>query len=513
MREAWREPSTVVRMGRRAGIGRRITAAALGLVLVASGCTRTADTAAPSAPGAEKFANQLRQQITVEAMMAHLRTLQDIANGNNNTRAVGTPGYDASVDFVVKALRDRGFEVQTPEFQVRLATAEPGTVSSGADQFKALPLQYTIGTPPEGVTGPLVAARSGDDSPGCTAADYDGLPVAGAVVLVDRGQCQFGEKLKAAATVGAVALVVANNLDEPEMGGTLGATSEVKIPAVSVTKAQGATLRARTGPVTVRLKAEVRDVTARNVIAQTRTGSTADVVMAGAHLDSVPEGPGINDNGSGVAAVLETALRLGPTPDLRNAVRFGFWGAEELGLLGSQRYIESLNLDQLRDIALYLNFDMVASPNPGYFTYDGDQSTKIPRGDSVPRVPEGSAGIERQLVTYLDDSGKTAQDTSFDGRSDYDGFTLAGIPSGGLFAGAEENMNDEQAKLWNGRAGEPFDPNYHKATDNIEHIDRTALGIQGAGVAYAVAFYATDLSGRNGVPPRGDRTRHVIEKQ
>ena len=128
MREAWREPSTVVRMGRRAGIGRRITAAALGLVLVASGCTRTADTAAPSAPGADKFANQLRQQITVEAMMAHLRTLQDIANGNNNTRAVGTPGYDASVDFVVKALRDRGFEVQTPEFQVRLSA--PGPISS-----------------------------------------------------------------------------------------------------------------------------------------------------------------------------------------------------------------------------------------------------------------------------------------------------------------------------------------------------------------------------------------------
>ena len=195
--------------------------------------------------------------------------------------------------------------------------------------------------------------------------------------------------------------------------------------------------------------------------------------MAGAHLDSVPEGPGINDNGSGVAAVLETALQMGPSPDVHNAVRFGFWGAEEVGLMGSERYIESLDLDQLRDIALYLNFDMIASPNAGYFTYDGDQSAALGRGQAAPRVPEGSAGIERTLVAYLKAAGKTAQDTSFDGRSDYDGFTLAGIPSGGLFSGAEENMNAEQAKLWDGQAHAPFDPNYHQKTDTIDHINPT----------------------------------------
>ena len=129
----------------------------------------------------------------------------------------------------------------------------------------------------------------------------------------------------------------------------------------------------------------------------------------------------------------------------------------------------------------------------------------------MPRVPEGSAAIERLLVAYLHSAGKTAEDTGFDGRSDYDAFTLAGIPSGGLFAGAEENMNDEQAKLWNGRAGAPFDLNYHKATDTIEHIDQTALAIQGAGVGYAVGFYATDITGRTGMPPRDERTRHTVE--
>jgi Zn-dependent M28 family amino/carboxypeptidase len=154
---------------------------------------------------------------------------------------------------------------------------------------------------------------------------------------------------------------------------------------------------------------------------------------------------------------------------------------------------------------------MLASPNPGYFTYDGDQSLPSDtRGRPV--VPEGSAGIERTLVAYLKSAGKTAEDTSFDGRSDYDGFTLAGIPAGGLFSGAESKKSTEEAKLWGGTANEPFDPNYHQKTDTLDHVDRTSLGINGGGVAYALALYAQDVSGRNGVPAMADRTRHVIAK-
>ncbi|HEX9499874.1 MAG TPA: M20/M25/M40 family metallo-hydrolase, partial [Mycobacterium sp.] len=262
---------------------------------------------------------------------------------------------------------------------------------------------------------------------------------------------------------------------------------------------------------TIKLNAGVRNERTRNVIAQTKTGSTANVVMVGAHLDSVPGGPGIDDNGSGVAAVLETALQLGNSPQVTNAVRFGFWGAEELGLLGSKNYVQSLNIDALKDIALYLNFDMLGSPNPGYFTYDGDQSTKPNDNDGVPRVPEGSAGIERTLAAYLEGAGKPPEDTSFDGRSDYDGFTQSGVPAGGIFSGAEEKKSVAQAERWGGQADEPFDPNYHKATDTLDHIDRTALQINGGGVAYAVGFYAQDQGGRNGVPIRDDRTRHVLE--
>jgi len=329
-------------------------------------------------------------------------------------------------------------------------------------------------------------------------------------VLVDRGKCQFTVKESVAADRGAKALIVANNEEGDEMGGTLGEDFTAKIPVISVTKATGERLRAQPGDTTLKLNAGVNDARTRNVIAQTKTGSTANVVMAGAHLDSVPEGPGINDNGSGVAAVLETALQMGPEPKVQNAVRFGFWGGEEEGLKGSNNYVGSLNVDQLKDIALYLNFDMLGSPNPGYFSYDGDQSAPPDPSQAVPRVPEGSAGIDRTFIAYLKSAGKTGQDTSFEGRSDYDGFTRAGVPAGGLFSGAEEKMSPEQAKLWGGKADEPFDPNYHKKTDTLDHVDRTSLGIQGEGVAFSVGIYAQDQSGRNGVPIRDDRTRHVL---
>jgi Zn-dependent M28 family amino/carboxypeptidase len=469
-----------------------------------------ATTSATASTPVTDFGAMLRKRVTADAMMAHLTKLQEIADANDGNRALGSPGYAASVDYVANTLRDKGFDVQTPEFEVHLPFADEPSLTVGGNKVAAKPLQFTKGTPPEGVTGPMVPARV-EDTPGCTASDYDGLPVVGAVVLVDRGKCQFGVKQAAAAERGAVALVVANNEDGDDMGGTLGENTDVKIPVISVTKAIGERLRAAPGPTTIKLNAGVRNERTRNVIAQTKTGSTANVVMVGAHLDSVPDGPGINDNGSGVAAVLETALQLGNSPRVSNAVRFGFWGAEELGLLGSKNYIQSLNVDALKDIALYLNFDMLGSPNPGYFTYDGDQSTPPKANAGVPPVPEGSAGIERTLMAYLEGAGKSAEDTSLDGRSDYDCFTQSGVPAGGIFSGAEENKSAEEAKRWGGQADEPFDPNYHKATDTLDHVDRTALEINGRGVAYAVGFYAQDQGGRNGVPIRDDRTRHVLD--
>ncbi len=487
------------------------------MVATLSGCGRSGDamhppSVTPSATqSAADFAATIRKQVTVDAMMAHLAKLQDIADANGGNRAVGTSGYSASVDYVADALRSKGFEVSIPEFELRFPFADPPDVTVDGSKVEAKPLEYTLATPPQGVSGPLLAARV-EDSPGCSAADYDGLPVAGAIVLVDRGRCPFGEKQVVAAERGAAALIVANNVDDDQSGATLGEQTNVTIPVVSVSKADGARLRGQPATVTIKLNAGVRTEKTRNVLAQTKTGSSRDVVMVGGHLDSVPAGPGINDNGSGVAAVLETALQMGSSPPVRNAVRFAFWGAEEFGLLGSANYVQSLNVDELENIALYLNADMLASPNPAYFTYDGDQSAPPDPERDAPRVPEGSAGIERTLVAYLNAAGKTAQDISFEGNSDHDGFTRAGIPTGGIFTGAEGLMTTEQAALWGGTAGQPYDPNYHQKTDTIDHIDRPALDINGGGIAYAVALYAQSLGGRNGVPVHDDRIRHTVAK-
>ena len=163
------------------------------LVALAPGCSRPADTAQPimENKAALEFATELRGRLSVEAMVAHLAKLQDIADAHGGNRAVGTPGYDASVDYVVEVLRGQGFDVQTPELQTRYFEPGEAALTVGGAEVKANPLQFTVGTP--GVSGPLIAAPA-DETPGCAPDDYVGLPVKGAVVLVDRGSCPFSQK-------------------------------------------------------------------------------------------------------------------------------------------------------------------------------------------------------------------------------------------------------------------------------------------------------------------------------
>ncbi|MEU8342425.1 M28 family peptidase [Spirillospora sp. NPDC048832] len=220
--------------------------------------------------------------------------------------------------------------------------------------------------------------------------------------------------------------------------------------------------------------------TGYNLIADWPGGDADDVLMTGAHLDSVTAGPGINDNGSGTAAVLETALavaRAGHTPSRH--LRFAWWGAEELGLVGSTYYVGDLPAGERSKITGYLNFDMVGSPNPGYFAYDGD-------GSSGSGGPAGSAEIERVLRAYFTTLGVPVQDTAFDGRSDYGPFIRAGIPAGGLFTGAEGRKTSQQAQLWGGQAGVAFDRCYHSSCDTTSNISDTALDRNADAIAHAV---------------------------
>jgi Zn-dependent M28 family amino/carboxypeptidase len=284
---------------------------------------------------------------------------------------------------------------------------------------------------------------------------------------------------------------------------TPGYYQALKSPVAVIGKDVDAQLRRTSNPVRLVLDVKSVLVKFRNVLAQTKTGDPHNVVVAGAHLDAVPGSPGINDNATGVAAVLETAVQLGGSPPVTNAVRFAFWGAEETGLEGSTKYVRGLDRTAVTDIALYLNFDMLGSPNAGYFTYDGDQSGQPNPDIPVASVPAGSAGVERTLAGYLNLAGIRPADMPLGRASDYTAFLAAGIPIGGLTTGSNQRKTEVQARLWGGRAGQQFDPNYHSVRDTIANVDRRAVSIMGPAVAFAVGTYSASTEGVNGVPARG----------
>ena len=221
--------------------------------------------------------------------------------------------------------------------------------------------------------------------------------------------------------------------------------------------------------------------------------------MAGAHLDSVAAGPGINDNGSGSAAILETAEQLSKVKP-RNKLRFAWWGAEEAGLVGSTAYVNGLSQPEKDKIALYLNFDMVGSPNHVFFIYDGDDSDATGAGAG----PAGSAQIEKTFERYFASVGEPFKGTDFTGRSDYGAFIANGIPSGGLFTGAEGVKTAEEQALWGGTAGQQYDPCYHLACDTYDNNNDHALNVNSDAVAYATLQYAMSTSDVNGSRGKGN---------
>jgi Zn-dependent M28 family amino/carboxypeptidase len=241
------------------------------------------------------------------------------------------------------------------------------------------------------------------------------------------------------------------------------------------------------GKVTVSISTSTftEERTTRNVIADWPGGDANRIVVVGAHLDSVPEGPGINDNGSGSATILEIALQMRRLNlKLRNRVRFAFWAAEESGLIGSDYYVAHLSDAEKAKIDLNLNFDMLGSPNFVRFVYDGDGS------DSEDAGPPGSDLIEQVFVNFFDAQNLETEPTAFDGRSDYGPFILEGIPAGGLFSGAEELKTKDEAKVYGGKAGAPYDSCYHQACDTINNLSKTALDQLGDGAAHAVITFA-----------------------
>ena len=471
--------------------GAAATAAALVVSLAV-----TPATAAPNNNDSAK----LRTAVTVDGVMRHMTALDAIGRANGDNRYAGLPGYDRSVDYVVEELTRAGYAPTTQEFTYLgfREVSAPVLEIAGRALIQDTDFATMTYSGSGDVTGRATAPSGA--ATGCAPADFTGFP-AGQVAVVSRGTCTFRVKATNALAAGAGAVVIYNNAPGP-LNGTLGAGDLASGSVVGTTRQIGLTLVATTPLVRVVTRTQGGKLTTRNVLAELpgRSGDT-NTVMIGAHLDSVAAGPGINDNGSGSAGILETAIQMAKTKP-RNTVRFAWWSAEESGLVGSNHYVDTLTQQQRDKIALYLNFDMIGSPNYARFVYDGDNGT-FPVGTGVAAGPAGSAQIEALFEEYFASQGLASEPTPFSGRSDYGRFIAFGIPSGGLFTGAEGIKTPAQAAKFGGTAGVAYDACYHLRCDTIANVNRKAIDEMGDALAHAAISYAQSTTAVNGVRGKG----------
>lgn len=466
--------------------------------------------------------------VTGADAFAHLSEISRISEENAATgyRSLGSPGYEAAGQYVEQVLEATGaFDVSRQTFEVEDQTFENvGLTVAGVELTEdVIPLSYTEGYDDAAGSGEVPVVLPGGDGAaaalGCTAADYTD-DADGALVVVQRGTCSFSAKVTEASNAGAAGVIVYNNAAGP-LNGTLGARTQTNAPGVGITQADGEAIVAAieasaetpspsptatptddpsapaAEPVTgtLTLQTEFTTVDTFNIIADTKAGDPENVIAMGAHLDGVAEGPGVNDNGSGVAGVLALAEAIAEQPTENDKkIRLGFWGAEEVGLLGSDYYVNDLaqnDPDELKRIKAYLNYDMIGSDNYTLATYDADGSY-VPIPDGV-TVPEGSVDLEEIYEDYYAEQDQPVVGTDFDGRSDYQAFMDNGVPVGGLFSGADAVKTAEEAELFGGTAGQPLDTNYHQASDTLANVSQESLDLFLPGMGWAAHVLAWDL--------------------
>jgi len=454
-------------------------------------------------------ASGLAEAITLPALQAHLDALQAIGEANGHTRQTFGPGFHDSVDYAIEVFEAAGYTVTRQDFSVA------GFEEDGPPQLhQSTPTETTFASTHLAtmtysargdVTAPLAAVdlmippgpSENASTSGCERSDFDAFP-AGSVALIQRGSCTFADKVAHAEAAGAVAVIVFNEGQDGRVRAeswTLDPGNPPGIPvlaaAYSVGEALAVDLSSDEVQVRVVIDAGIVEQTISNVLAEDDKGDPDRLVVVGAHLDSVTAGPGINDNGSGTAFVLAAAqaaaaIELEP----ENRIRWALWGAEEIGLIGSDRYVSNLSREQMDQHLANLNFDMIGSPNGGRFIYDGDGSATGYPG------PAGSDQIEWLFEEWFDGQGEAHAPTAFDGRSDYGPFIWNGIPAGGLFSGAEASKSMSEEDLFGGTAGQALDACYHRDCDDRDNIDETLLlemSLAAAHVTHTVAHWTGPL--------------------
>ena len=444
----------------------------------------------------------LADAVTGEALVAQLRELEQITMAADGTRAAGSRGYAAAAAHIEEQLLATGFyEVQRQPFTIqRPHPGDSRLADANGRVINQVPLSFSPGTPTEGISGRLVEPARGD---GCQGADWDPA-VAGQFALVERGGCSFEQINRVAAAAGAATVIVTNNRDAG-LYGTLNGMRPEYVPITGVTRSEGDRLRQQLADGEVALsftfEQRIESFETFNLFAETRGGDGQEVVMAGAHLDSVPEGPGSNDNGSGSVVLLETALQLaqlGAVP--HNKVRFAWWSGEEWGLLGSTHWVNGLVAADpavIDRLAAYVNVDMIASPNYVIGVYDGDGATFPNEG-----LPTGSADLKRLYTSYFDAIGQAWVDIEMRSSSDHAAFMPSGVPVGGLFAGAGDAKSAAEEAIFGGQRNREYDPDYHGRNDTLANLSAVALEINGKASAHVIGTLADDTS----MLERGPRT-------
>ncbi len=364
----------------------------------------------PRDAGAKRFTSA----ITVPDIVQHQVALQRIATLNDDTREVFSPGYAESLDYVVSTLKEAGYKPQVTKFNYPVwtetkppvlsyagKTYKPGDANSDPNTVDYItmansPTVELTGAPVVPVGG-IVDPPTGGSASGCAAADY--AAVKGKVALVQRGTCAFVEKWQFAQAAGATGVIIYDEGNTPDRQAPLFVDNQpdpaATIAAVISSYAVGNELlqayKAGKNPtVDFKVYGAFTDRFLNQVIAETPGGDPNHVVVVGAHLDSVPFGPGINDDGSGTATDLAMAVELAQGHyNLRNKIRFAWWGAEENGLVGSSYYASHLSQKEVDKIDVMLDYDMLSSPNYARMIYDGDGNDSASIRSPAPSIRPG----------------------------------------------------------------------------------------------------------------------------
>ncbi|KAK6512263.1 hypothetical protein TWF481_001153 [Arthrobotrys musiformis] len=403
------------------------------------------------------------------------------------TRVIGSKGHFATVEYVQRVLNSLGgyYTVKEQPFPAVSGYIYESKLVLGDKAIHGSPMSLTPPTKNKDTVFAKVVAVKGD---GCDEEDY-GDDVDGAIALIKRGRCPFGTKSENAGKAGAVAAVIYNN-EAGGLSGTLGTPLEHHVATFGI-RLDDAT------PILEKLAAgeevdgsayinsEVNIIRTKNVVAQTVLGDPENCVMLGGHSDSVEEGPGINDDGSGSLTLLEIAVQLSKF-SVNNCVRFAWWSGEEEGLLGSNWYATHLSDEENRKIRLFMDYDMLASVNFAYQIYNATDA----EGD-----PKGSEELRNFYIEGYKGLGVNFTFIPFDGRSDYVGFIEAGIPAGGIATGAEGIKTPEEVELFGGKAGEWYDPCYHQLCDDLTNLDEVAWNVNAKLVAKSVGKFAESFEG------------------